>query len=386
MELAGSPTCAPTSSLPQVNYHQDTLYSKPEGASDDSAESYDSVRRVVRQVVPHAHGVPDSDMEVSVVAGGITNRRFKVGFASSSNEGQERPSVLLRVFGAKGMIDRDLENATYVALAEANIGPGYYGRFGNGRVESFIEDVTALTLDDMADADTSTRIAEQVARLHQYKLPEELQGYYSTPSLWPQIFSWLSQAKNDISAGKLAKHGAETEAKFTRIASDLVGESFQAAEEELAILKNKIPVDASTAFCNNDLLCGNILKSKSSGAIQLIDFEYGGCNFRAFEIANHWNEYAGGTDEEMNGRCEYERFPSDDQQRAFCRAYLQASGASSSHEDVTALVQEAQLFVQVDHWYWGLWAINQAIAEGTQDFNYLNYCESRLRRYYETKK
>ncbi len=33
----------------------------------------------------------------------------------------------------------------------------------------------------------------------------------------------------------------------------------------------------------------------ASGELKLIDFEYGGPNYRAFDIANHFNEWAGGT-------------------------------------------------------------------------------------------
>ena len=46
-------------------------------------------------------------------------------------------------------------------------------------------------------------------------------------------------------------------------------------------------------FCHNDLLCGNIMVNDSTAAITLIDFEYGGTNFRGFDIANHFNEWAG---------------------------------------------------------------------------------------------
>ena len=34
----------------------------------------------------------------------------------------------------------------------------------------------------------------------------------------------------------------------------------------------------------------------ATAAITLIDFEYGSMNFRGFDIANHFNEWAGGTE------------------------------------------------------------------------------------------
>ena len=143
--------------------------------------------------------------------------------------------------------------------------------------------------------------------------------------------------------------------------------------------------DAATSFCHNDLLCGNILRDPDSGKLHLIDFEYGGCNFRGFDIANHWNEWAGGTKPEHNGVCEYDRFPSAEQQAAFCHAYLTELMDTVTEKDVAALVQEARRFVLVNHWYWGLWAVNQAVLEGITPFDYITYAASRLGQYYLAK-
>ena len=67
-----------------------------------------SIREVVQGIVPHsAAGIT----EVSVVSGGITNKLMKVVLA-------EGPAVLVRVFGAEGMIDREIENPTFQAVTE----------------------------------------------------------------------------------------------------------------------------------------------------------------------------------------------------------------------------------------------------------------------------
>ena len=138
-------------------------------------------------------------------------------------------------------------------------------------------------------------------------------------------------------------------------------------------------------------LIGNVMRNQRTGRVTLIDFEYGGVNNRGADIANFWNEWAGGTQAEMNGVCEYERFPSHDEQREFCAAYLaetlsESEVRSSPDPDaVDALVAEANAFVQVNHWYWGLWAVNQAVLEGVEEFDYVTYAESRAKRYWATK-
>lgn len=395
-----------TSSLPQGNYHPEVFYEKLDG---EGAINESSVKAVVRAVVPHAAEASDEEMSISVVQGGITNQLFRVSFGEASgmlgrmfgqSDGADkgaRPPVLVRIFGAEGMIDRDLENATFEALAESGIGPGYYGRFGNGRAEVFLEGAAALTLDQMADPKIALGIAEQMARLHSYVLPKALQRFYSQPSLWPQLWSWLNQARRDVGAGKLQKWGAAVQERFEKEFEDLVGGvSFKKAQAELKELERRTNPRSPTVFCNNDLLQGNILLFQDTGRIQFIDFEYGGCNYRGFEIANHWNEYAGGTQVEMNGRTEYERFPTEAQQRDFCRAYLHHSRrckSSGSEEEcngvedeaVEALLAEVRGFVLVNHWYWGLWAVNQAVAEGVQEFDYLTYAANRMGEYYKVR-
>eukprot|EP00051_Salpingoeca_urceolata_P002791 m.52792 g.52792 ORF g.52792 m.52792 type:complete len:127 (-) comp12329_c0_seq2:75-455(-) len=98
---------------------------------------------------------------------------------------------------------------------------------------------------------------------------------------------------------------------------------------------------------------------------------------RSFDIANHFCEWAGGT---VDGVPRYEHFPSAEQQRHFCKSYLAAAncGTAPTDAEVQALVSEVGLFVLIDHWYWALWAINQAAAEGTLEFPYLLYAKNRV--------
>ena len=110
--------------------------------------------------------------------------------------------------------------------------------------------------------------------------------------------------------------------------------------------------------------------------IQLIDFEYGGCNYVGFDIANHLNEWAGGTDD---GKPDYSKAPTLDQQKTFIEAYVLTAKETSMEQD--ELLKEVQAFLLVNHFYWGLWAVNQASAEGCEDFDYLLYASNRFGQY-----
>ena len=149
------------------------------------------------------------------VTGGITNALFRVtGFGTigpsiatalaplvSSRDAVESlvdfDSVLVRIFGAEGMIDRDLETSTYSALCDAGIAYRYLGRFGNGRVEGWLDGYSPLACSDLADVDASLAIAREMARLHYtFVLPGgELEDRHRGVGLWDQLGGWMDQAR-----------------------------------------------------------------------------------------------------------------------------------------------------------------------------------------------
>lgn len=359
---------------------------------------------------------------VSVVAGGITNQLFRVEMTTSATavttktvNGQDqtttasssstaitttKKNVLVRIFGAEGMIDRDIENATFAALAQQGLSPAYYGRFANGRVEEWLDGMRPLSTRELTNPQISHSIARQLSRVHTlFQLPEALNDYHNIqePSLWTQLNAWMNQA-----ATATFQNDNDTER-----ASQL---QLQKIPAELTWLQQDVvPKDAAVAFCHNDILAANVLynpQATPTGAdgggttthththIRLIDFEYGGMNYLAFDIANHFNEFAGGTDD---GVTNYDWFPTRDQQLAFVKSYLESavdvnhSSSSSSRvttitgEEIDTLYDQVQAFLLANHLYWGLWAVNQAATEGCQDFDYLLFARNRLARYFEIK-
>jgi ethanolamine kinase len=141
-----------------------------------------------------------------------------------------------------------------------------------------------------------------------------------------------------------------------------------------------VPKDAAIAFCHNDLLAANILVADNDNdddrSVQLIDFEYGSINYVAFDIANHFNEYAGGTDD---GVPQYDRLPSEAQQLAFLTEYGKACPSAGN------LLEEVRAFMLVSHLYWGLWAVHQAATRGCGDFDYVLYAQNRIAQYRRSK-
>lgn len=328
----------------------------------------DTVRWVASQLVgpsPSDDNTQPEALTVTRVAGGITNLLFRV-------EGLSRP-CLVRVFGAEGMIDRTVENATFQALAEEGVGPPYYGRFANGRVEGWMEGMRHLQVRELPDV--LEGVAQSLAQLHgSFVIPPHLEPHYQQPSLWTQLDDWWQQSIHNT---------YQTDADTERAtALDL-----PSLRHELDWLRRDVvPPNAKVAFCHNDLLAANILVDDQRSQIQLIDFEYGGLNYCAFDVANHFNEFAGGPP--LDPTPHYEWLPSVDQQRRFCKAYLEAVDKKDTVTDdqVDALVDQVQAFLLVNHLYWGLWAVNQAATEGCDEFDYMEYGTQRIRQYHVCKR
>lgn len=64
-------------------------------------------------------------------------------------------------------------------------------------------------------------------------------------------------------------------------------DEFKWVQEKLGHLESPL------VFSHNDLLLGNILHEQGAHSVHFIDFEYAGPNYQAYDIANHFCEFAG---------------------------------------------------------------------------------------------
>ena len=355
-------------------------------------QNEDSIRHVVATMF-RLKGDTYSTLKVLPVPAGNTNilfcvsglREKKTSPRTTTNNDDDDDenvpdSVLVRVFGAQGLIDRDVETSTYAALAQQGIALPHYGRFANGRLEEWLGNMKTLSEPDTAIPEISQTIAKHLAILHsKFKIPEHLQDYHDPtkpPTLWTQLYTWLDQS---LASTFLNDH--DTQRAQALELSNL--------KDELEWLRSSVVSNtAKVGFCHNDVLAANILWSSSR--LQLIDFEYGGINYLSYDIANHFNEFAGGTSGDATP--DYTQFPSPELQRAFVTEYLNntsvVGGNGNSHDQavVEDTLREVKGFVLANHLVWGLWGVNQAATEGCDEFDYLQYATCRIRRYYIDKK
>lgn len=193
-------------------------------------------------------------------------------------------------------------------------------------------------------------VAQEMAKLHSIPLGNG----DKTPKIWKLLnnFEKLSQdalARNSELGERLEAIGLDS------------GWPRRAIDE----LKNLCDQESMPiGFCHNDLLLGNIIYDEKRSHISFIDFEYGAANYTPFDVANHFNEFAGVDD------CHYSRFPDEDFQRVWIRKYLEHAKLQDSAVDVEKFLSWVRICVPLSHLLWIAWSILQA-CYSTIDFDFV---------------
>ncbi|KAJ1678362.1 hypothetical protein EV182_004202 [Spiromyces aspiralis] len=298
----------------------------------------------------------EEDLSLIQCKDGITNKLVKCEDTKSGT------TVLVRAYGKKSelIINRRQELQTMAGLARLGLCPPLYARFENGLVYGFIPGRVVQPV-EMGYAYISKLIAEKLAKWHMVDLPGDSN---------PQLFATLSKWLNDI-----------PETFDSVIKQKQFTEQFDMAQirTELELLRTELTkLNSPVVFSHNDLLSANIIYNEAKGEISFIDYEYGTYNYRGFDIANHFCEYAG-------FECDYSRYPSKKQQLLWFRIYLETyNHIPPTDKDLEALFNEVAKFSLASHFYWGLWALVQASISDI-DFDYMSYARMRFDKYFETK-
>jgi len=70
--------------------------------------------------------------------------------------------------------------------------------------------------------------------------------------------------------------------------------SYAILEKEYQILEKTFSkMESPIVYAHNDLLLGNILYNQKQETVAFIDYEYTAFNYQAFDIVNHFLEFAG---------------------------------------------------------------------------------------------
>ena len=304
---------------------------------------------ILKKLVPEFKNATQSDISFVHFTEGITN---KIVCATNM---QNNFRVNVRTFGSytEYLIDRDMELLIMNSAPKIKV----YGTFLNGLVYTYIPGRT-LSIGDLIDINTFNQTAISIANHHKLEPP----SIKKVPILFITLRKWLSNAPLEYLDPK-------------KKAFD-----HKILKEELIFMEKNLKNRSDIVLCHNDLLLKNFIKSQNS--VEVIDYEYCGYNYRAFDIVNHFNEWCGF---EVN----WDIFPNEDTQRRFLKIYLEnyydnKKGEIDMDEKINQMLEDIKWFDLASNYYWGLWALIQA-ALSIIDFNYNEYANLRFKRYFVIK-
>ncbi|XP_061898807.1 ethanolamine kinase 2 isoform X2 [Entelurus aequoreus] len=301
---------------------------------------------------------------------GLTNRLLGCSVDQSD-------TVLVRLYGKKTelFVDRQREVEMFQVFHAHGCGPEIYCSFRNGLCYQFVEG-TVLEDPLLYQPSIYRLIAAEVGRIHSIRTPCSRPP---EPFLWTKVSHFLTLLRN--SAGRSPVQTPRT--KSPAAGQQLPSLATLSAEAE-SLERHLSLVDSPTVMCHNDLLTKNIIHDRKQGSVKFIDFEYADYNYQAYDIGNHFNEFAGTQD------VDYSRYPSRQLQNAWLEAYLESYKRCRGQDVTVTQAEVTRLYVQVckfslaSNFFWGLWAVLQSQSSSI-DFDFHRYAMVRLNRYFEKK-
>ena len=266
-------------------------------------------------------------IEVTELAGGLTNRNLKVVTPTGTYVARlsSPESALLA-------IDRANEHANSVAAAASGAAPEVVGYAPEVSVlvVTFVEGRTWDSGDILAPANAA-RIASACRRLH----------------AGPRFV-------NDFDMRRLQPHYLGLcQSRGFRLPDRYLDFSGHKAAIDDALAARPV----ATVPCNNDLLAANFIDDGEK--VLLIDYEYSGNNDPFFELGNVWSEAAGTPDDLERLVAAYVGHPSP---ALTARARLW--GLLSKYGWMLwAAIQDGTSDLDFDFWSWGLEKYDRAMAE-----------------------
>jgi ethanolamine kinase len=304
---------------------------------------------ILKKLVPEFKNASQSDISFVHFTEGITN---KIVCATNM---QNNFRVNIRTFGfyTEYIIDRDMELLIMNSVPKLKV----YGTFLNGIVYTYIPGRT-LCIGDLIDLNTFNKTAISIAKHHKLNPP----SIKKVPILFITLRKWISNVPLEYLDPKKKPY------------------DIKKLKEELIFMEENLKNKSDVVLCHNDLLLKNFIKSETD--VEVIDYEYSGYNYRAFDLVNHFNEWCGF---DLN----WDNFPNEDTQRRFLKIYFETYYESKKeeidiNEKINGMLEDIKWFDLASNYYWGVWALIQA-ALSIIDFNYNEYANLRFKRYFFIK-
>lgn len=277
--------------------------------------------------------------------------------------------ILLRINGegTEQIINRADEVVTITSLHKEGFCPPLLAQLENGLCYGFSPGRRLKVHETSSNCVIMRKVAGIMAKLHTLDIPDYFKE--REPFLWYKIEDMMARVPTAFS-------NPDMQREF----EDSIG-SIAILEREIAAIKQLILTKCHSlvVFCHNDIHSANIIYNEETDKINLIDYEYAGPNYLAFDIANHFCEFAGVEN------VDYSLYPEESVQKMWIEMYLdekeklQNKGPVKA-EDIDRLYSEVNKMVLGCHLMWVVWGLFQA-SHSTLDFNFIEYASLRFKEY-----
>ncbi|CAH0628927.1 unnamed protein product [Chrysodeixis includens] len=306
------------------------------------------------------------NVKLKTLTDGITNKLVSCQYGDLVGD---KEILLVRIYGNKTdlFIDRTAEIRNIKRLNVLGMAPQIYATFENGLAYQYYPGKT-LDTSSVIHETIWPLVATQMARMHKVELSKDVP---KEPFIWNKIEKFLDLLPDPYTS----------EIKQTRFQNKFT--SKESLKNEYALLKSHLSKSKSPiVFAHNDLLLGNVIYNEDERTISFIDYEYAAYCYQAFDIANHFNEFAGLSVEDID----YRRFPDEDFQIQWLKVYLATymNTTEPCENHLRQLYTEVNQTTILSHFLWGVWALVQ-YEHSNIEFDFGRYAEIRLDRYFELR-
>ena len=250
--------------------------------------------------------LPDWDTDTlrfDEVKGGLSNRLLCISQSGSAAK------LALRLYGrgTELYVDRGMEAAVMLLAAAAGLSAPLVCQFENGLIYDWLPG-RSLRREEMGEEGVMGMVARTMARLHATQVPP---GYGARePALWHNLDGWLAHLELSPPDSCLFRSP-----QFAPIGC------LAALRSEVERLRAGLSSTRSPVLlCHNDLNPFNIIyQAGPTPRVSLIDVEFAAPNYQAFDIGNHFVQFAGSLNPDFT------LFPSEAVQKTWIRLYLEES-------------------------------------------------------------
>lgn len=259
--------------------------------------------------------------------------------------------------GSEILINRKQEMENMTLLSKFGLGSQVYAAFVNGICYQYFPG-KPITEEMMSSEMIFPLIARKLAKIH--KIP--IEG--KTSELWGKMLQYISNIPESFG------NANENELFKTKC----WGKQEFLAEYDL--LKHMLENCSSPlVFCHNDLNVPNIIYDERD--VSFIDVEYSGCNYAAYDVANHFVEFVGVDVDNLNYA---ETYPGKEFQLKWIEEYFKTLYGALHNEDIEGFYDLVQKFVLCSHLFWIAWALIQA-SNSNIDYGFMSAAIIRMEEY-----